>query len=211
MRSLLIQNLGTCAVRIFSSLDRVCACSFNLISYLHTHNSSLAAGKADVYQQISADQVRQLLKERPKNMVTLVQKLVNHLSKFAASKGSLIEAEQQQCISCANLLTRIIPFIFETRGDTFADDLFWKNLIRGEDAPEPQNGHTSAPSPQQHPLAQELMDAILVLLFKPGFTCWMGEGGSSYWEGGHNGCMGPENVPKSRHANVGPVSQACHT
>jgi hypothetical protein len=170
--------------------------------------SSLAASKADVYQQISGEQVRQLLKEKPNNMDSLIRALVSQLGKFASSKTRLMESEQQQCITSAKLLTRVLPFIFENRESTFAENLFWNSpSTTGDEDTDHQNGHKPASS--QRPLAQKLMDDILTLLFKPGFTCSGSEGGAAYWEGGTNGCMGPQDVPKSRQSSVRTILTQC--
>lgn len=136
--------------------------------------------------------VRTLVKERPRNVANLARKAVSRLVKSAGSKGNMIAMEQQSVLNISAMLARLLPILFEGERDHhFIDKVFWRGAMpaaAGSDTagvsavPEVVPAPSEADGPNQ-PLAAPMMDAILALLFKQGFTC-SGGGDELTWEGG---------------------------
>ena len=85
----------------------------------------------DAYQHLGADQIRQALKAQPRNIANLCRHLVATLEKGAQSAGTTTPAEAQKLLTCAALLTRVLPVLFEEDAKThFVETVFWQGRCR---------------------------------------------------------------------------------
>lgn len=112
----------------------------------------------DIFELISPDDVRQLKKERPDNLVTLFTQAVAQLCQIVHTP---VPVYFGQALNCVRILTRILPFLLEgdLRGeDPFVERLCW-SVEEDEDDDEPSE-----------PLARLVVHAALHLLFLPGFS-----------------------------------------
>ncbi len=105
---------------------------------------------------IPADAVRKTIKEQPGNIGRLARAAVVRLNKTASSGQ-----DKQIAINAASVLIVILPVLFEDEHEHhMVHNIFWAGVVPGASQQE-------APLP----LAQPLMDAVLVLLTKPTFAC----------------------------------------
>ena len=115
----------------------------------------------DAYQHLGADQIRQALKAQPSNIANLCRHLVATLEKGAQSAGTPTPAEAQKLLTCAALLTRVLPVLFEEDAKThFVETVFWQGQMPA--------GAPGAPAEETapFPLSGRLMDAAIALLFR---------------------------------------------
>jgi len=115
----------------------------------------------DAYQHLGADQIRQALKAQPRNIANLCRHLVATLEKGAQSAGAPTPAEAQKLLTCAALLTRVLPVLFEEDAKThFVETVFWQGQMPA--------GAPGAPAEETapFPLSGRLMDAAIALLFR---------------------------------------------
>ncbi|XP_023672323.1 protein HID1-like isoform X2 [Paramormyrops kingsleyae] len=117
----------------------------------------------DVFTMVPAAEIRAVREESPSNLATLCYKAVEKLVQGAES-GCPTEKEKQVVLSCARLLTRILPYIFE---DPDWRGFFWSTVSgisqdRAEDVEDDEE--------DPHPLAESLLLALADLLFCPDFT-----------------------------------------
>ena len=117
----------------------------------------------DVFELISADDVRHLRRERPENVVTLFTQAVAQLCQIVHTPVPMYFG---QALNCLRVLTRLLPFLLEDAGSEFCEQLCW-----GVDAPSPeQEGDDAADAEAAEPLARLVVHATMHLLFLPGFT-----------------------------------------
>eukprot|EP01132_Coremiostelium_polycephalum_P001207 gene1207-1523_t len=71
--------------------------------------------------------IKKLVNERPENLATLLKKIVEYLNKIkGVQRQSNTATDFQNTNSCLDLLSRIMPFIFESTTD-FNERVFWSN------------------------------------------------------------------------------------
>ncbi|XP_048846913.1 protein HID1-like isoform X2 [Brienomyrus brachyistius] len=114
----------------------------------------------DVFTMVPAAEIRAVREESPANLATLCYKAVEKLVQGAES-GCPTEKEKRVVLSCARLLTRILPYIFE---DPDWIGFFWSGIgqARAEEVEDDEE--------DSHPLAESLLLALADLLFCPDFT-----------------------------------------
>jgi len=116
----------------------------------------------DVFELISADDVRHLRRERPENVVTLFTQAVAQLCQIVHTPVPMYFG---QALNCLRVLTRLLPFLLEDAGSEFCEQLCW-----GVDAPSPEQEGDAADAEAAEPLARLVVHATMHLLFLPGFT-----------------------------------------
>ena len=119
----------------------------------------------DVFELISPDDVRQLRRERPENVVTLFTQAVAQLCQIVHTP---VPVYFGQATNCLRILTRLLPFLLEDGpGDAFCEQLCWG--VDDADAGRAEGGgEESGEAPE--PLARLVVHAGLHLLFLPAFT-----------------------------------------
>ncbi|XP_072098370.1 protein HID1 [Mobula birostris] len=115
----------------------------------------------DVFTLVPAAEIRAVREESPSNLATLCYKAVEKLVQGAES-GCTSDKEKQVVINCTQLLTRILPYIFE---DPDWRGFFW-STVPGTGCGEASEGDDET----ARPLAESLLLAIADLLFCPDFT-----------------------------------------
>ncbi|XP_051888673.1 protein HID1 [Pristis pectinata] len=114
----------------------------------------------DVFTLVPAAEIRAVREESPSNLATLCYKAVEKLVQGAES-GCTSDKEKQVMINCTQLLTRILPYIFE---DPDWRGFFWSTV------PGAGRGGACEDDENARPLAESLLLAIADLLFCPDFT-----------------------------------------
>uniref|UniRef100_UPI00398F0113 protein HID1-like n=1 Tax=Pristiophorus japonicus TaxID=55135 RepID=UPI00398F0113 len=115
----------------------------------------------DVFTLVPAAEIRAVREESPSNLATLCYKAVEKLVQGAES-GCGSEKEKQVIINCTQLLTRILPYIFE--------DPDWRGFFWSTVPGAGRGGADEGDDENARPLAESLLLAIADLLFCPDFT-----------------------------------------
>ncbi|XP_069779386.1 protein HID1-like [Narcine bancroftii] len=115
----------------------------------------------DVFTLVPAAEIRAVREESPSNLATLCYKAVEKLVQGAES-GCTSDKEKQVMINCTQLLTRILPFIFE--------DPDWRGFFWSTVPGAGRGGACEGDDENARPLAESLLLAIADLLFCPDFT-----------------------------------------
>uniref|UniRef100_A0A4W3K9U2 HID1 domain containing n=1 Tax=Callorhinchus milii TaxID=7868 RepID=A0A4W3K9U2_CALMI len=115
----------------------------------------------DVFTLVPAAEIRAVREESPSNLATLCYKAVEKLVQGAES-GCASEKEKQIIINSTQLLTRILPYIFE---DPDWRGFFWSTVPGAGHSGDDEGNDENA-----RPLAESLLLAIADLLFCPDFT-----------------------------------------
>uniref|UniRef100_V9K8M1 Protein HID1 n=1 Tax=Callorhinchus milii TaxID=7868 RepID=V9K8M1_CALMI len=115
----------------------------------------------DVFTLVPAAEIRAVREESPSNLATLCYKAVEKLVQGAES-GCGSEKEKQIIINSTQLLTRILPYIFE---DPDWRGFFWSTVPGAGHSGDDEGNDENA-----RPLAESLLLAIADLLFCPDFT-----------------------------------------
>lgn len=103
--------------------------------------------------------MRKTIAEQPCNVARLSRCVVSRLWKAAASQA-LTSTEKVEAINAVSILTSMLPVLFEAEHEhKLVLSVFWQGTMPGVQEPEPM------------PLAQPLMDSVVFLLSKPGFSC----------------------------------------
>ena len=76
-----------------------------------------------VFAAITPASVREILEKQPGNYRTMVKKCLHYIEAFVLESGAA--PEHETILNCLRLLTRLIPFAFETNSK-LNDDFFWK-------------------------------------------------------------------------------------
>ena len=117
---------------------------------------------SDIFALVTAEDIHTLREESPANFMTLIYKAVEKLdSSVIGSSPSMSLSEQTVVLNCVRLLTRLVPFVFESEEWRA---FFWsKNSIDLEDSLHDESCGNA-------PLAQILLKKLSDLLFCPDFT-----------------------------------------
>uniref|UniRef100_A0A7S3JVS4 HID1 domain-containing protein n=1 Tax=Aureoumbra lagunensis TaxID=44058 RepID=A0A7S3JVS4_9STRA len=118
----------------------------------------LSTTPEDIFELIPPDDVRQLKRDRPENLVTLFTQAVAQLCQIVHTPVPMYFG---QALNCVRILTRMLPFLLEDPSDEFSEKLCWSVEDEEEDEDEDDK-------PQ--PLARLVIHAAAHLLFLPGFT-----------------------------------------
>ncbi|OQV18150.1 Protein HID1 [Hypsibius exemplaris] len=134
----------------------------------------------DVFSLVSAEDIRAIREDSPRNFATLAFKCVDQIRKCMESSCST-PAEQQNVLNCVRLLTRLLPFFLE---EAEWRSFFWSALPPSGKRYGPFNRFSTSSSIEEEAssstptnkfadapvLATTLMNSLSTLLFCPGFT-----------------------------------------
>ena len=145
----------------------------------------------EIFELISATDVRKVINERPNNLRTLFTQAVAQLFQVVETPYPVYF---DQALNCARILARILPFMLESNSE-FAKNLCWQKQLVQKEKPavgasiDGNSTHTSSSSggteefavtgesttttgqtQEGEPLAVILVNAIFHLLFLPDFT-----------------------------------------
>ena len=114
----------------------------------------------DMFEVITPDLVRQLIRERPENIRTIITQAVAQLYQVVETPYPIYF---EQAVNCSRILTRFLPFLLES-DLKFIDDLLWRKRVISRLATEEGQPHDT------EPLAVVLVNTLFHLLFLPDFT-----------------------------------------
>ena len=140
----------------------------------------------DVFSLFSATDIRRTRDSALGNIETLILAVTSRLN-VLSSHPSFPDSElapERDCLNCIRVLTRLLPFIYETdRLSDWEDTFFWGMRRRRTRRPQLPGevlfDETQTDGSEQHdeekyedarPLAEELIDTLIDLLFYSGFT-----------------------------------------
>lgn len=110
----------------------------------------------DIFTLIPAVEIRALREEAPSNLSTLCVKIVQKI-KDCSENSYLIEKNQFYVLNCIRLLTRLMPYIYE--------EAEWRGYFWSESPVFRKERNFS-----EQPLAENLLNSLISLLFVPDFT-----------------------------------------
>ena len=120
-----------------------------------------------VFAAIPPSSVREILEQQPQNYRTMVKKCLHYIETFVRQSGA--SPEHETILNCVRLLTRLIPFAFETNSE-LNDDFFWK-------APEMDSKKTEQPEQSNDTqkgaaitIGQRIINAAMELCYVSNFT-----------------------------------------
>jgi len=120
---------------------------------------------SDVFDLISADDVRKIIEDHPENMKIIVTQAVAQLYQVVETPYPIYF---DQALNCSRILARLLPFLMETNSPTMKE-LLWSR--RTNVKPDSTNNlETADESDSSEPLAVILVNTIFHLMFLPEFT-----------------------------------------
>eukprot|EP00943_MAST-04B_sp_MAST-4B-sp1_P000331 g331.t1 len=120
-----------------------------------------------VFAAITPAMVREILEKQPANYKTMITKCLTCIEAFVKSGGN--SPEHETILNCLRILTRLIPFAFET-GSTLNSEFFW-NSMKKEAISAEEGGNTSgAITEPLSTIGQRIIHATLKLCFVSNFT-----------------------------------------
>ena len=114
----------------------------------------------DMFEVITPDVVRHLIRERPENIRTIITQAVAQLYQVVETPYPIYF---EQAVNCSRILTRFLPFLLESELK-FIDDLLWRKRVISRLSSEEGQPHDT------EPLAVVLVNTLFHLLFLPDFT-----------------------------------------
>ncbi|KAJ1548807.1 hypothetical protein HK405_014744, partial [Cladochytrium tenue] len=118
----------------------------------------LPSNAEEVFNLFSSKDIRFIRDSAPENLETLCKKLCDRLFRFVELKTPPTKEDVRDVLNCARVLTRLIPFIFETETTTKLDDrVFWAKSETAEGSADDR-------------LGPRLLKATVQLLFFKGLT-----------------------------------------
>ena len=144
----------------------------------------LPSSPDDVFSLFTPADIRRARDSSPKNIATLILNLTAQLFSLRHHRTfpNPDAAPEKQALNCIRVLTRVLPFVYEDEKlDGWEDKLFWKKRRRWRDwdkaevlfdeTPKEQNEEPKGDRYEElKPLAEELIDTLVDLLFFVGFT-----------------------------------------
>jgi hypothetical protein len=123
----------------------------------------------DIFELISADDVRKIIATRPENMKTLFTQAVAQLYQVVETPYPIYF---DQALNCSRVLARVLPFLLETESKVIKDLLWNRRFVKGtpEEAAAGESEVVSEEVRESEPLAVILVNTIFHLLFLPDFT-----------------------------------------
>ncbi|KAJ2881701.1 hypothetical protein IWW38_005760, partial [Coemansia aciculifera] len=120
----------------------------------------LPDGPHDVFSLVTPADIRRIRDSARENFIKLVDKVFDRLLVLKAAKDlTRNQASTKQLLNCVRILSRLVPFAYETcpDGSTVEEILLW--------TPRPRPG-----SGADYTLGKQLVSAAIDLLFTSGFT-----------------------------------------
>ena len=177
----------------------------------------------DVFSLFSPSDIRRTRDTSLANLETLLLAVTSRLLilRHHPSFPSLEKAPERHALNCIRILTRLLPFLYEAENlDTWEDKFFWsarrKRTKKGGQQKSTVLFDTEHPDQEVEeeenedfedakPLAEDLLDALVDMLFYTGFTLPIVERSRtkvtySIWQTGV-GCNTPTSVTKEMENN----------
>uniref|UniRef100_A0A0G4HK78 Dymeclin n=1 Tax=Chromera velia CCMP2878 TaxID=1169474 RepID=A0A0G4HK78_9ALVE len=128
----------------------------------------------DIFEMISPNDVRKLRKEKQDNAVALFRRLIRCLRNTCLWARSAEDPPTETLAvtsTVLRMLTRLIPFMFEEKGDEFSNSLFWGPFVFDSDLP-PEMAEVAEAEGQvgRQSLAAQLLHYLMRLLFLKKFS-----------------------------------------
>lgn len=135
-----------------------------------------------MFEVISPEDVRALIRQRPNNMQILFRQAIELLYQVVESPFPIYF---DQALNCIRILTRVLPFLLENQQNEFVQRLCWSKTaishnslqrVSGVDHPAELEAEAAPARPEptnaddQDPLAVILVNLLFNLLFLPEFT-----------------------------------------
>lgn len=149
----------------------------------------LPDSQEDIFNLFSPTDIRKIRDEAFNNLETLILSVTSRLFSLAQhpSFPSPEAAPEREALNCIRILTRLIPYIYELEQlESWEERFFWKprkrrdrvgqqagraEVLFDEAAPDTQQGEVQQPEDADvKPLAEELIDVLIELLFCSDFT-----------------------------------------
>lgn len=140
----------------------------------------------DVFSLFSPTDIRRIRDDSFDNLETLILAVSSRLFVLRNDPvfPNLETAPESHLLNCIRILTRVLPFVFENDNlEQWENNFFWASRRQRTKRPQPQSellfdGDTRPPLPTQQepefrdtkPLAEELIDTLIDLLFFADFT-----------------------------------------
>ena len=140
----------------------------------------------DVFSLFSAADIRRIRDESLGNLETLILAVISRLSilRTHPSFPSLESAPERDALNCIRILTRLLPFIYEADHlESWDERFFWgacrkrrrqrgpqRDVIFAGDSAEARQDDEGEKYQDTKPLAEELIDTLIDLLFFRNFT-----------------------------------------
>lgn len=115
----------------------------------------------EIFELVSADDVRKLICEHPENLRIMVTQAVAQLYQVVETPYPIYF---DQALNCARILSRLLPFLLESKSKAVKGLLWNKNIVSNN------SGNTDAGPHDSEPLAVILVNTLFHLLFLPDFT-----------------------------------------
>lgn len=136
--------------------------------------------KESIYENITQEECTRLLENKPAIFVALLQELLNHVvQKTSSPLGLGGEAGSTVLIRAIRIITKIFPILFEEKNVSVRNTILWETddpNISTEEQKE-DNGAVARlrvlkrdSEQPQHPAIISFVEALVKLLFWPGFT-----------------------------------------
>ncbi|TFB04536.1 Ubp5-interacting protein ftp105 [Trichoderma ghanense] len=146
----------------------------------------LPESSEDVFSLFSPNDIRRTRDNALENIETLIQALISRILSLRhhPSFPDPEHAPERDILNCIRVLTRILPYLYEKEGlGSWEERFLWTsrkgkgrtgttNEVLFDGAQEGKEQHQSAAEVQENlkPLAEELIDTLIDLLFFSGFT-----------------------------------------
>lgn len=116
----------------------------------------------EIFEVVQPDDVRKLILERPNNLKTMVTQAIAQLYQVIETPYAIYF---DQALHCVRLLTRLMPFMLETKSKAVKEILWSRTFMT-----KPSNVVEGEETSDSEPLAVILVNTLLHLLFLPEFT-----------------------------------------
>lgn len=119
----------------------------------------------EVFQLITAEDVRKIIATHPENMRTLFTQAVAQLYQVVETPYPIYFS---QALNCAWILARVLPFLLESDNKIIKELLWNRRFVKG--AAENAKNEEGEDTRESEPLAVILVNTVFHLLFLPDFT-----------------------------------------
>lgn len=116
----------------------------------------------EIFELVSADDVRKLVSQRPENLKIMVTQAVAQLYQVVETPYPVYF---EQALNCTRILSRLLPFLLESKSKAVGN-LLWSRNTLGNSGSSVVDGNPH----DSEPLAVILVNTLFHLLFLPDFT-----------------------------------------
>lgn len=130
----------------------------------------------DVFSLMTANDVKRIVANARENLETLIHKIASELFLGITTPDfPSNESPIKHVLNCVRLLTRLMPYIFESDDAAkWADEFFWAPQVVRKPKPQLEGGSRNFAVEFDEqvlpPLGERLITAVVDMLFLSGFT-----------------------------------------